>query len=65
MEWKIFTRKTTAGDRVLIRWYWRKPALEGREESTAGFTSRAQCEADAREHGYTGGGPADEAQAPP
>ena len=68
MEWKIYTRKIATGDRVLIRWFWRKPAMQGREESPVGFTSRAQCEADAREHGYAGGAPedaADEAAAPP
>ena len=54
MEWKIFTRKVTAEERVMIRWFWRKPALLGREESAVGFTSRAQCEADAREHGFSG-----------
>jgi hypothetical protein len=33
-----------------MRWYWCKECGKGREESV-GFTSRAQCEADAFERG--------------
>ena len=54
MEWRIFTRKIAADDRVMIRWFWRKPVSLGREESAVGFTSRVQCEADARAHGFSG-----------
>lgn len=54
MDWKIFTRKVQTETGVQIRWFWRKPGLEGREESATGFTSRARCEADARDHGYAG-----------
>ncbi|HYC44285.1 MAG TPA: hypothetical protein VED01_02265 [Burkholderiales bacterium] len=53
MDWKIFTRKIEVDGGVQLRWYWRKPVSEGREESPVGFTSRTQCEGDARKHGYT------------
>ena len=55
MNWKIFTRKIEVDGGIEIRWFWRKPVREGREESPAGFTSRGLCEADARKHGYAPG----------
>ena len=54
MYWKIYTRKVETERGVQLRWFWRKPVLQGREESPVGFTSRAECEADARQHGYNG-----------
>ena len=57
MYWEIYTKKIADDGGVQIRWFWRKPVLEGREESAFGFMSRAECEADARKHGYTGDAP--------
>ena len=54
MYWKIYTKKIETERGIQTRWFWRKPVLQGREESAAGFTSRAECEADARKHGYDG-----------
>ena len=53
MKWKIYTKQIATEDGVMLRWFWRKPALEGRQESPVGFTSRPECEADAVRHGYT------------
>ena len=52
MNWKIFTKPFAVEGGVLIRWFWRKPVSEGRMESAEGFTTRAECEEDAIEHGY-------------
>lgn len=54
MNWKIFTKQVETGEGgIAVRWFWRAPVLEGRRESPVGFTSRAACEADAAQHGYT------------
>src|SRR5687768_4442412 len=36
-----------------LAWFSRAPVLEGRDESPVGFASRAECEADAAQHGHT------------
>ena len=54
MNWKIYTKIVDLPDGGAgTRWFWRKPALQGRHESPQGFTSREACEADAARHGYT------------
>ena len=53
MQWRIFTKQIPVEGGVVLRWFWRKPVLEGREESPVGFVSRAECEVDAAKHGYT------------
>ena len=52
MEWKIYTKLLPVDGGIVMRWFWRKPVTEGRTESSQGFTSRAECEADAARHGY-------------
>ena len=54
MNWKIFTKMVEVDDGgIAMRWYWRKPALDGRQESALGFTTRNACVADAQQHGYS------------
>jgi hypothetical protein len=52
LNWKIYTRAVPVEGGVAIRWFWRKPVVEGRTESPRGFTTRAECEEDAMLHGY-------------
>ena len=54
MQWKIYTKPVETDDGgIALRWFWRKPVAEGRQESAVGFTTRNACEADAAKHGYT------------
>ena len=55
MKWKIYTKQIATDGGVMLRWFWRKPVLEGRQESPQGFTSRGECEADAARHGFRSG----------
>jgi hypothetical protein len=57
LNWKIYTRAVPVEGGVAIRWFWRKPVVEGRTESARGFTTRAECEEDAKLHGYPAAGP--------
>lgn len=52
VNWKIYTKQIAIEGGVVLRWFWRKPVGQGREESARGFTTRAECEADAARHGY-------------
>jgi hypothetical protein len=51
MQWRVYTKLLRTADSVAMRWYWRRELPEGAEESTEGFASRLQCEADAVQHG--------------
>lgn len=54
MLWRIYTKPVETEDGgIALRWFWRSPVLEGRNESPVGFTTRDACVADARLHGYT------------
>jgi hypothetical protein len=60
LNWKIYTKAVSIDGGVVIRWFWRKPVTEGRNESPRGFTTRAECEEDAMLHGYPAPGRSNE-----
>ncbi len=66
MQWKIYTKLVPIDHGVALRWFWRKPVIDGRTESRQGFLSRSECEDDAVQNGYRSGehGPLEEFPAP-
>ena len=50
MPWRTFTKLVQSDSGVSAMWYWRYEVPERVEESTRGFRSRTDCEADALRH---------------
>ena len=47
MGWRVYTKVVEVASGVSIRWYWSRDVAGSAEESTHGFVSRSDCEADA------------------
>jgi hypothetical protein len=54
-RWEVFTQFVGGEGSAELRWFWRCYGAEGSKlESSAGFHSRAECQADAAKHGCKG-----------
>jgi hypothetical protein len=51
MAWRVYTKRLVSANSTALRWFWCAQLPHGSVESLVGFSSRAQCEADALKHG--------------
>jgi hypothetical protein len=47
MTWRVYTKRLVSTNGIFTRWYWCAELPHGSLESPEGFSSRAQCEANA------------------